>query len=254
MSETAVQEAVAGVPRSRRGRERHAGKELTPLDEIRMTPAGTTGAWCYYLRPDGATIRDILVISPNGGVPNMNDQRLRARYGTNAAEYQQKARAKGYEVVGPALTPNAVRRIVEILAENREDEVLYCEDEIANCQAVVNTADRPEVRDQARKRRGQYERRLEVLQRPFDPDALLNELNEIARAQRLANIDPNVLAVMREMVGEVNATMADAVARFSTGKQAEQDPEMTGTPRGRRVKQADAGAEFATGKDFIDAD
>src|SRR3989304_2665801 len=55
-------------PRSVRGRLRRDRdmQILSPLEQIRARPAATTGPWAYYLRRDGATIRDALILYPNG--------------------------------------------------------------------------------------------------------------------------------------------------------------------------------------------
>ena len=213
--------------RSRRGRARYEMNVERPIDQIRIPPgvntsAGTRtieakGAWCYFLRPDGATIRDALILSPNGGIPNHPDPQMRARYGMNFEYYRERGRRKGYEPVGSTLTADAIKRLVEILAENRDDEILFCEDEVVGCQAVIESADRPDIRDQARKRRRQFERRLETLRQPLDATALIGELNDIARAQTLAALDPNILAVMRSMIGEVNERVESMIGHFRSG-------------------------------------
>ena len=74
-----------------------------------------------------------------------------------------------------------------------------------------------------------------MLRAPWDPDALVLELNDIARAQRLANIDPNVLSVMREMIGEVNERTRELVKHFARGK-AVQDPEVAAATSGGSVE------------------
>jgi hypothetical protein len=59
---------------------------------------------------------------------------------------------------------------------------------------------------------------LHAVRIPLDADALTAELNEIARAQRMARVSPEVLAVMREMVGEQDQKFQAALERFrSTG-------------------------------------
>ena len=215
-----------GPPRSRRGQSRYAEAVLTPLEQIPVVPGNDTynvhGAWAYYLRPDGATIADTLILYPNGGTPDMADSRMRGKFAENADYYQARQRRKGFEYIGQQLTEAGVKRLVEIMGANREDEILYCEDEMAQCQYVANTADRPEIRDGQRKRRDQFSRRLEYLRQPLDPEALVAELSEIARAQQLAHVDPNVLQVMRAMIGEVNSNMAAAISRFQAGRGASQ--------------------------------
>lgn len=206
-----------------------------------------SGSWAYYLRPEGATIRDALILYPNGGIPDIADERLKARYGTNAEYYRNRQRQKGFEFVGPTLTESGVARLVEILADNRDDEIIFCEDEIANCADVIKNADRPEIRDQARKRKRLFEKRLDTIKQPFDPDALLAELKEIARAQMLASVDPNVLRVMRAMIGEVNAKTESMIAAFQSGKVA-------GEPSPARLRKGggDATVFDATGRSSIE--
>ena len=225
--------AAAPTPRSQRGRRARQPKVLTPLEQIRMRPGGITGPWGYYLRPDGATIRDALILYPNGGQPDTN------RFGINAEYYRQRQAAKGFHYLGQSLSSEGVRLLVETMERNRPDEVLFCEDEIAECQYTIKNSDRPEVRDGQRRRRDQFQARLDMLLAPWDPDALVQELNDIARAQRLAGIDPNVLAVMREMIGEVNERTRELVQHFAKGK-ATQDPDLT---------QALAGGSMETGID-----
>jgi hypothetical protein len=190
----------------------------TPLDQIRVTGntpgVQATGAWAYYINPNGATIRDALILYPNGGVPDIDNDRLRARYGENAEYYRQRQARKGLEYVGPTLTEGGAQRLVQVLEKNRPDEILFVEDEIEDAAEVAKAADVPEVRSQAKRRQQQLTRRLHYLQEPLDPDAMVAELKEIARAQQLAKVDPAILRVMRSMIGEVNANM---LAHFSSG-------------------------------------
>ena len=193
---------------------------LKPLDQITPPPGNTgmecTGAWAYYIRPDGATIGETLVLYPNGGEPDLDDRRLASRYGINASYYRERQGRKGFEYVGPKLTEASMARLVEVLATNREDEVEFLRTEIADAKDTVKNADVPEVRSQARRRVRQLERRLATIEQGFDPDVLLAELNEIARAQQLAKVDPNVLRVMKALIGEANASM---IAHFQNGTQ-----------------------------------
>src|SRR3990167_137711 len=78
-----LNEPVPGQPRSTRGRRKREQRLLTPLEQIRVTPGGITGPWAYYLRADGATIRDALVLYPNGGTLPANED-PKGKYGTNA--------------------------------------------------------------------------------------------------------------------------------------------------------------------------
>lgn len=222
---------------------------LRPIDQIPQPPGGgsisATGAWAYYLRLDGATITDILVLYPNGGVPDLDDKRLAARYGENATYYRERQKRRGLEYVGPTLTEQGMKRLIEVMEANREDELLFIEEEIEAAKDTAKSSDLPDIRNQARKRVGQFERRKETLLQPFDPDALLAELNDIARAQMLAKVDPNVLRVMRSMIGEVNERLAEQVSHFQQGRS------LAGAPSTLSGHGSDQGAEF-TGKDSID--
>jgi len=226
---------------SDRGRRMRDVAVLRPIDQIPKAPGrdgiDTIGAWAYYLRLDGATITDILTIYPNGGVPDIDNPRLRARYGDNAEYYRERQRRRGLEYVGQTLTEAAMRRLVEIMANNLQDELTFLQEEVADARAIAKESDIPEVRNQGRRRLQQLERRIETLVQPFDPDELLAELNDIARAQQLAKVDPNVLRVMRAMIGEVNERVTAQIAHFQQGRVREGGPKLTGGG-------SDAGTEF----------
>lgn len=204
---------------------RHEEAILRPIDQITPPPGGNgmeaTGAWAYYIRPDGATIAEALVLYPNGGIPDIDDRRLADRYGLNATYYRERQARKGFEYVGPVLNEAAMQRLVEVLAANREDEVEFLKEEIADAKDTIKNADIPEIRTQARRRVRQLERRLATIEAGFDPNELLAELKEIARAQQLAKVDPNVLRVMRAMIGEANASM---IAHFQQGRTPGEKP------------------------------
>ena len=209
------------VARTERGRRRalRGVKTLTPLEQIRAVPnsgPGTlTGAWAYYINPQGATIRDALILCPNGGSPPPTTPNYR-RYAENAEYYQARQKRKGLEFVGSTLTPDGVRRLVQVLAANRDEEVLDLEDQIEECQRDIENSDRPDWRDNQRRRRDQLQRRLDAVTAPLDPDALIAELNEIARAQRMSKVSAETLAVMKEMLQEQSATFAAALSKFNT--------------------------------------
>ena len=252
MTESVV--AEAGRPRSKKGKQAYEGNIVRPIDEIPIMGGGTavevTGSWAYFLRPDGATISEVLTLYPNGGIPDIADERMKVRYGANASYYRERQAAKGFTYIGQTLNENAVRQIVKVLANNREDEILFCEDELANCEHVIASSDVPEVRDQARKRRGAFQRRLDTMRQPLDAEALISELNDIARAQMLASVDPNVMRVMKAMIGEVNDNVASLVSRFQKGKPVTQEE---GQPKLSRAGRSTQGSEFS-GTDFIDSD
>lgn len=192
-------------------------RPLTPLEQIRpYDQAGVPdhSAAAYYLRPEGATIGDVLIYWPNGARLSRRDD-PKGHYSEGADMYQAMMARKGFEYVGPTLTKEGARRLVEIIESNRDAEVERLEDEIALCQYTIQNTDRPEVRDQQRARRDQFQRRLDRVMAPFDPDALVDELSEIARAQRMARISPDMLEVMQEIVEERSAKFEEMVARFT---------------------------------------
>lgn len=239
-------------PRSQRGRRQHAMDVPRALDQIRINPhnrasADATGAWAYYLDPSGATIRDALILYPNGGIPEIDDKRRQGKFGTNAAYYRERQRAKGKEYLGPVLSAQAIKKLVETVYQNREDEILFCEDEIVNCDYTIANADKPEIRDQARRRRNQFARRLENLQQDLDPEAMANELEEIARAQEMASLDPKLLRVMQRQIGEMTENMKLALARFQAGRSVEGGVSMS-RPDGP------SGLVDAEGAPFLDRD
>lgn len=221
-----AEKPVAAKPRTDRGRRRMLGngRALTPLEQIRAVPnSGTgtlTGAWAYYINPDGATIRDALILYPNGGIPPATVQNYR-KYGENADLYRARQARKGLEFVGSNLTAEGVRRLIEVLRTNQPDEVLDLEDQIAECEQDIANSDRPDWRDNQKKRRAQLQQRLDYVKAPLDADGLTAELNDIARAQRMAKVSPETLLVMREMLGELearqSATFNAALEKFKGG-------------------------------------
>lgn len=244
--------AKTAVPerKSERGRRLRDEQVLRPIDQIRQIPGGNgvdaTGAWAYYLRPDGATIRDALILAPNGGIPEMDNERLRQRYGMNAEHYRIKARNKGYEYIGPHLREDGVRRLLEILEANREDEILFLNEELADARDTIKNSDRPDVRDQAKRRVRQLERRIETIEQGFDPDELAAELNEIARAQQMAQVPPAVMRVMRSMIGESNDRLASKIEHFQMGKGA------ASSAPGRLSRDGSDQGDGFTGKDSLE--
>lgn len=203
------------------------GATLTPLQQIRpyhpeSVPDKSAGA--YYLRPEGATIADALIWYPNGAQHD-REYDPKGKYSENAAYYQERQRRKGFEYVGPMLTTQGARRLVEILAANRDAEVERLKDEIALCEWTVQNTDRPDVRDQQRRRRDQLGARLVRVETGFDPDALVAELQEIANAQEMASVPPQIMRVFRRMLEQQGKRFNDAlIARF-TRRQATGEPD-----------------------------
>src|SRR3972149_6813303 len=87
-------------PRSARGKRMRGVTTITPRQEI---PVHQGCAAAYYLRPDGATISEALVIYPNG-----NDQDK--RFAKNYAHYRQPQRDRGLIYLGPTVTAGSVGR------------------------------------------------------------------------------------------------------------------------------------------------
>lgn len=228
-------------PRSRKGRERRQIPVLTPLEQIRPLPSGTSGASAYYLRPGGATIRDVLIIYPNGGVPENTSAKMRHRFGMNADEYRAKQARKGFTYLGTKLDRHSIGLIVKEIAKNRQEAIYEMEDMIEECDHVMQTTSDPKWIPLYRQQKSAAERRLAMLTAQWDPEVLAEELNEISRAQRLANVDPNVRAVISEMIGEANNEM---MAYFANAKR----------PAKNVVRGGGSDDDFADGQDFIDAD
>lgn len=205
---------------SRRGR----AADLKPIEQIRpynpnSVPDKSAGA--YYLRPDGATIADALIWYPNGAQHD-REYDPRGKFSENASYYQERQRRKGFEYIGPVLTLEGVRKLVTVLQRNQPAEVERLEDEIAIAEYSATTADQPEVRAQQRKRAGQLRGRLGRVQQEIDPEALVAELQEIANAQEMANVPPQVMRVMRRMLGQVRE---DLIARFQRTRPASAEDE-----------------------------
>ncbi len=228
-----VAEAPVAAATSIRGqrRRRRDQQMLSPLEQIRGRPVGDensrfNGAWAYYINPEGATIRDALILYPNGAQLPRNED-TKGRYSENAAYYQARQARKGLKYVGPTLTEPGVRLLVQTLQANKEDEILDLNEQIAECENDIKNSDRPEVRDNQRKRRAQLQRRLAHVEAPLDADELISELNSIARAQRMARVSPEVMIVMREMLGELDEKYSgmfqEAFAKFAVGPQPSEE-------------------------------
>ncbi|MBK6410393.1 MAG: hypothetical protein IPI95_15605 [Flavobacteriales bacterium] len=226
---------LTGKPYSRRGlRDKGlSNTDASPFQQVRRFRRHLTsndqaeGAYAYYLRPDGATISDVLIVCPNGGRPEIppgTDQRTatrRRKLGTNAEYYRGRNAAKGFEYVGPKLTPEAIKRLVEILEENREDEIDFIDEKIAEAEELFKTSSDPAKRDLERDRISALNKRRMYLTQKLDVDAMVDELNRISRAHQLASLPPNVLQVMTAMIGEAEQKMVNALLpKKVTGAQA----------------------------------
>lgn len=195
-------EAGMKAPRSKRGLARRgfATRVPTPLEQIRPRPGGLTGGpAAYFIRPDGATIREALIIYPNGAPVISRNGRDRA----NSVYNRNRQEQKGYIYIGPTLSEDGVKQLVEVIARNRDDYILDLEEQIRDTEADIEESDRPEVRDNQRKRRVQLIKQLEIAKQPLDADKMYQELKEIAQAQKLASVAPGLREVIASIAGDV---------------------------------------------------
>lgn len=194
---TVEAEPEVAAPASRRGTARYGANagNLSVLDQIVPRPGGPVGGpAAYYVRLDGATIREALICQPNGAPIKGDD-----------GEYEQRRSAKeGMVYVGPSLTPDGITLLINTIAKNRDDYVLFLKEEIALTDADSKTADDPKQRAMQRGRCEKYRALLRQAEEPIDGAALLVELEAISQAQELASLPKNVREVMLRMVGQVN--------------------------------------------------
>lgn len=234
MADFTVVEEEQQVSR-RRMREQGRAAILSPLEQVRMAGnygpgVDAVGANAYYIRLDGATISDALVLNPNGGKPPVvgdeKQMRRRKNIANNAEYFQARTLNKRdefgqplFEYVGHSLTESAVKRLVEVIVQNREDEILYVKEGIEEAELTWQNAERPEYKAQARKRKAQLQKRLAYLEQEIEPERLLAELNEISRAQRLRNLPAGMLSVINEIVGDSESRIRkDLLDRVSSGR------------------------------------
>lgn len=222
----------------RRSREQGRGRLTSPIDQVRMAgnygpTVDAVGAHSYWIRLDGATIMDALILNPNGGRPPVigddRQRRRRARLGNNSEYFRAKQEAKRdpdgnplFEYIGPSLTEKTVRRLVEVIMANREDEILYVTEEIEDAERSRENADRPEIRQQARRRIEQLSRRKGYLEQEINPEEMLEELNALSRAQRLRSLPAGMLEIINEVVGDaerrLDARYLDRITSGRTGR------------------------------------
>lgn len=202
---------------SKRGFERRGFTThvATPMEQVRPRPGGLTdGPAAYYLNPRGATIAEALIIYPNGA-PMIR----RGREIGNAVYVQNRQRERGYEYIGPTLTPEGARRLVEIIQSNRSDFLLDLKEQVADCEHDVENSDRPDVRDNQKKRKMQLMRLVAQVQTPLDGEALVNELDQIVQAHKLAAVPPAMREAITAIAGEAaSAHVLAMVNRLEGGK------------------------------------
>lgn len=202
---------------SKRGRSRRGFGSGLPsaIEQIRPRPGGLLGGpAAYFLNPQGATIREVVLIRPNGA-PVMRGGRDVA----NAQDVQRRMRERGYEYIGPTLTTTAARRLVEVLELNRFDYTLDLTEQIADCDHAIDNSDRPEARDIQRRRKTQLTMLLEQARVPLDADRLVSDLDDIVKAHKLAALNPAIREAIASMVEtETDSKVSALVEQLTGGK------------------------------------
>ena len=204
---------------SKRGMARRGFSEqvATPLELIRPRPGGLIGGpAAYYINPRGATIREVLIISPNGA-PMIHNGRDRG----NSDMYQTTMRARGFEYIGPLLTEEGVARLVEVIEANLFDYTLDLKEQIFDVELDIENSDRPEQRDGQRKRRIQLVRLLEQAQKPLDGPRMVAEYLDVVKAQKLAAIPADIrqaVILMGGTAAETDKKISAMVDQLTGGK------------------------------------
>ena len=239
-------------PPSTRSRYRRGADTvlLKPLQQIRRAPSVVTCAGGYYLDPEGATIRDALHYYPNGAGPEdfgPNDQ----KFATDYDRHRARQASKGFKWLGATLNAPAVRELVKTIASNRADEVRQTEYEIELCEHTMRHSADATQRAVAQRRYEQWKRRLELLEAPIDADSLIEELDAIAKAQRLSKVAPELRAVLMEMMDDAGKKLITQLGV----RERVSDPELGITPgpdAKHNANWAGVSAEGFDGKDFVD--
>ena len=187
----------------------------TPLEQIRSRPGWLIGGpAAYFINPKGATIREIILIRPNGAPMLRNGSDIAISMGI-----QKIMAARGYEYVGPMITTAGAHRLVEIMEANRVDYTLDLKEQIADVNKDIDNSDRPEVRDNQRTRKIQLMRLLAQTEQPFDADALVKEMEDIVKAQKLAALDPAIREAISAFVDtETDRKVSLMVEKLTGGK------------------------------------
>lgn len=188
--------------RSQRGQQLRGstGGALSVLEQISPRPGGPVGGpSAYYVRKDGATIREALIVQPNGAPIKGDD-----------GEYEQRRMLKkGLTYIGPALTLDGIQLLISTLADNRDDYILFLKEEIEVTELDATTSDEPKTRAYQRARCERYRALLKQAEVPLDGEALYAELQAISQAQELAGLPANMREVMLRMVGQVNGRVQE---------------------------------------------
>jgi hypothetical protein len=193
--------------RSKRGAQMRGstGGAVSVLEQISPRPGGPVGGpAAYYVRKDGATIREALVVQPNGAPIKGDD-----------GEYEQRRALKdGMVYIGPALTIEGIQLLIQTLAENRDDYILFLKEEIEATDLDAKTSDEPKTRAYQRARCERFRALLKQAEMPLDGEALYSELQSISQAQELASLPKNVREVMLRTVGQVNGRVQEIASQL----------------------------------------
>lgn len=204
--------------RSKRGKQQFGitARPTGLLSQITPRQAEALGlketGMAYYVRPDGATLREVIILQPNGA-PTKHD---------NGVEARERMRAKGYEYIGPVLTKEGVQRAVEVIKQNRDDYIMFLNEVIEDAEDVIANADEPTKRSGYRRRKAQAEALLEEAERPMDIDGMVAELEEIAKAQRLAVLPAEMREAMSELLGDQMRALIEKVSQSAVTPEVKQ--------------------------------
>lgn len=216
---------LTGKPYSKKGmRDRGlSDRDASPFEQVRRFNRHMGGetiaetSYAYYLRPEGATISDILVVSPNGArqdIPPGTDQRVAKRrraLSTNAEYYRGRESRKGHIYIGPKLTEEGIKMLVEIMERNRGDEIDYIDEQIAEAEDAFKNEPRRDHQSLHRARITALLKRRSYLTQRLNVEEMVEELRATAKVQQLASLPPEVLNVMRSLIGEAETRMLDTL-------------------------------------------
>ncbi len=206
-------------------------KPLTSWELLRKPPNSLnprTSPYCYWLDPDGGTMREAVRFDPNGAKP---DEGCEAKYTESWQIFKEMGEDKGWTRLGHQLQKESIKLIVETLEKNRpiEKEVMEHFRDVAAYEVTNGTNER--ARAIAQKSVTTYGKLIEQLEMPIDADFMISELNEISRAQRMAALSPDMRAAIREMIDvEVGSSEARVreMAMSLAGPEESADKELTG--------------------------
>ena len=200
-------------------RERKSQRNApNPLDQIPRIGGyddiQNESAHAYYARLDGATIPEVLVMYPNGGMPSLESiadpkkrARRRSQIGANALYYRGRQRARGLVFLGETLTRKGIETVVKIIELNRPYEIEEVKEEIENCDRILKNSESSKDREDARRRKLQWGKRLQMLTQELDPEELTKQLEDAARVIHLTSLPPSVRAAVMVMMAEQNKSI-----------------------------------------------